>query len=262
MKLLNIALAASALAQRVRNDGKIVRYSLTGNETPDDLMDMLVDVADGEDDELERALMEQMGVDRISTPAQVRKFRNLKIVVLWLQRGNQFGRYCYYGCYCLPEGSHDIASGGYGRALDPIDKACFEFKTCYKCLIEEHENKSIAVSSDGKCRGEEIGYSADLVEDENGNKSVECTNRAGECRRNICECDKKLAEEFARYEDIWDESLHANRGGFVRDDYCFRSSGGSPPVECCGGRFDFPFNQLRRENQCCDGPYAKELGSC
>ena len=76
--------------------------------------------------------MDMMGVDRISTDEQTRKFRNLKILVLYLQKEKKFGRYCYYGCYCLPEGSHDIASGGYGKRLDGIDRACFDFKQCYR----------------------------------------------------------------------------------------------------------------------------------
>ena len=46
---------------------------------------------------------------------QTRKFRNLKILVLFLQSEKKFGRYCFYGCYCLPEGSHNIAAGGYGK---------------------------------------------------------------------------------------------------------------------------------------------------
>ena len=57
-----------------------------------------------------------MGVDRIQDELQLRKFRQLKIAVNFLQEEeNMFGRYCYYGCYCLPEGSHNIASGGYGK---------------------------------------------------------------------------------------------------------------------------------------------------
>ena len=94
---------------------------------------------DGKEDDIERALMDMMGVDRIATEQQTRKFRNLKILVLWLQKDQRFGRFCYYGCYCLPEGSHDIASGGYGKPLDAIDRACFDFKQCYRCLIDEHE---------------------------------------------------------------------------------------------------------------------------
>ena len=33
---------------------------------------------------------------------------------------------------------HNIAAGGYGQPVDNIDRACFDFKQCYKCLINEH----------------------------------------------------------------------------------------------------------------------------
>ena len=51
-----------------------------------------------------------------------RKFRQLKILVLWLQQEQKFGRYCYYGCYCLPEGAHDLSGGGYGEPVDGVDR--------------------------------------------------------------------------------------------------------------------------------------------
>ena len=59
--------------------------------------------------------MQFMGVDRVVNEIELRKFRQLKISVLWLQKEQKVGRYCYYGCYCLPEGSHNIAAGGYGK---------------------------------------------------------------------------------------------------------------------------------------------------
>lgn len=71
---------------------------------------------DGEEDELERFIMNIMADDpRTLSLEQTRKFRNLKILVLFLQSEKKFGRYCFYGCYCLPEGSHNIAAGGYGK---------------------------------------------------------------------------------------------------------------------------------------------------
>lgn len=75
---------------------------------------------------------------RSASDLQVRKFRHLKLLVLWLQKEQKFGRYCYYGCYCLPEGSHEISSGGYGKPIDNIDGACRDFKWCYQCLVREH----------------------------------------------------------------------------------------------------------------------------
>lgn len=100
-----------------------------------------------------------LGKDRNSPPSAVelRKFRNLKILVLWLQNEQKFGRYCYYGCYCLPEGSHNIAAGGYGTPVDGIDRACRDFKQCYKCLISEHEVEP-GPDDGNRCRGEELGY--------------------------------------------------------------------------------------------------------
>lgn len=105
----------------IRNgDENLIEFS--GEENADQLLDMIVKISGSETDEIEAAIMAMMGVDRIETEEQVRKFRQLKIIVLWLQKSKQFGRYCYYGCYCLPEGSHNIAAGGYGRPKDEIDR--------------------------------------------------------------------------------------------------------------------------------------------
>merc|ERR1719473_1485166 len=90
-----------------------------------------------------------MGPMRSQSEQEIRKFRNLKVLVLWLQKEQKFGRYCYYGCYCLPEDSHNIASGGYGKPVDNIDSACFDFKQCYKCLIEEHVDMKAIMVNDG-----------------------------------------------------------------------------------------------------------------
>lgn len=98
------------------------RIDFTGEEDPDQLLKMIVEISGSEADEIEQAIMAMMGVDRIETDQQVRKFRQLKIIVLFLQKSQKFGRFCYYGCYCLPEGSHNIAAGGYGRPKDNIDR--------------------------------------------------------------------------------------------------------------------------------------------
>lgn len=272
MKLFNIAAligvtAASSVSSisRHRRSGT-VQYSLTGEENPDQLMEILTEIANGEEDELERFIMNIMADDpRTLSLEQTRKFRNLKILVLWLQKEQKFGRYCFYGCYCLPEGSHNIAAGGYGKPLDGIDKACFDFKQCYKCLIDEHEvNQPDKTWADqDQCKGENIGYRADLIINPDGTKSIECQNKAGECRRNICECDKALAQKLAIEEDNWNVDLHEIKGNFKRDENCYKpQGGGSPFVECCGDTFTFPFNQPRRENQCCDGTDSKPAGTC
>ena len=74
--------------------------------------------------------------------------------------------------------------------------------------------------------------------------------------------EKALAEKLALHEDTWNEDLHSVKGGFKREDYCFRGSGPNRFEECCGDKTTFPFNQPRRTNQCCEGTEAKPEGTC
>ena len=39
--------------------------------------------------------------DALQTLRNYRRFQQLKTLALWLQREPRFGKYCYYGCYCL-----------------------------------------------------------------------------------------------------------------------------------------------------------------
>lgn len=229
-------------------------FSLTGDENPDQLMEIIDQIQDGEVDEVEEAIQNFMGVDRFITDAQTRTFRRLKIAVLFLQNQPKFGKYSHYGCYCLPDGDTNIAKAGYGKPLDEIDRACQDFKNCYRCLADEH---------DKDCDGQSLGYGLDLVEIAGtGEKRLECTNNPGSCRHNICQCDKALAEKLSALENDWDESLHHIQGNLDREQSCSRSSGGGNFVECCGDTNTFPFNQPRKANQCCEGFLAKPEGSC
>merc|ERR1712035_21530 len=263
MKLFNFftvgALASEMTLSRTRRD---VAYSFSGEEAADFYSDILADISGGSVDEIDQLIMNLMDSGeleglRAMDEFSMRKFRQLKIVVLWLQQEQLFGRYCYYGCYCLPEGSHDIAAGGYGKPQDNIDRSCKDFKQCYRCLNEEYSDVSRG------CAGEEFGYRFDLITNDDGTKDVQCTNRLGSCRRSICECDLQLARALSKYESEWDESLHSVKGGFDREATCVNPiGGGNPIVECCGDKTTFPFNTPRRANQCCDGTEVKPEGQC
>ena len=51
-------------------------------------------------------------------------------------------------------------------------------------------------SDDGKCKGENLGYKYQLYyREKSGRPAIRCTGRPGTCKRNICECDKALAEK-------------------------------------------------------------------
>lgn len=251
--------ASSATASiRTRRSMQSV-YSMTGEEDIQFLDNLLANVTLNTIDEIELEIARNSPFMRRETDIEMRKFRNLKVLVLWLQKEKLFGRYCYYGCHCLPEGSHNIAQGGYGKPHDNIDASCRRFGQCYKCLVDEHKDDGLDINGADGCIGEEIGYRYDLMHDNaTGKNSIECTNKIGSCRRNICECDKQLAENLALYEDQWNEQFHANRGGFERLDECERPSGGGSNKfeECCGDKTTFPFNTPRKTNQCCDGAQA------
>ena len=90
----------------------------------------------------------------------------------------------YCRCFCLPEGSHNIAAGGYGVPVDNIDRSCLEFKQCYKCLIAEHAGDFKGIPDGTECRGEDHGYKMNLTT-ENGTNKITCLNPVGTCRRNI-----------------------------------------------------------------------------
>ena len=66
-----------------------------------------------------------------------RALREVKRMVNWLQRNPGFGRYCYYGCYCLDwlhrlEGPENAPKGS-GDPVDSVDSACKVQTECYWC---------------------------------------------------------------------------------------------------------------------------------
>jgi len=44
-----------------------------------------------------------------------------------------FDRFCFYGCYCLPDAAIHDSSPGAGQPVDSIDNSCKELKQCYQC---------------------------------------------------------------------------------------------------------------------------------
>jgi len=173
--------------------------------------------------------------------AQVKRFRNLKSMVLSLHPNPvpPFGRYCYYGCWCLPNGQHNLASG-FGQPIDPLDQVCKEFAMCYKC---------IDIDFAGTCDPDAVGYNWGRVPagcNHDTCTDVTCVNNPetstnARCRRFICECDRILALGIRAYHSVWNQSYHArwstsdDYGGiFVREDRCFPGGGTYRQDDCCG----------------------------
>ena len=79
------------------------------------------------------------------------RFLQLKYAVLFLQTEKAFGKYCFYGCWCLPRGAMEIGVG-YGIPVDPVDEACRDYSTCYNCLYSQSLGRACAEEDRGNYR--------------------------------------------------------------------------------------------------------------
>ena len=71
---------------------------------------------------------------------QVRKFKHIASLIMYLQKVPILGKYVYYGCYCFNSAQYDLDSG-YGQAVDEIDRSCkangykFNYHNCRMHLV-------------------------------------------------------------------------------------------------------------------------------
>lgn len=191
---------------------------------------------------------------------EYRKFKMLKLMVMYLQQIPLFGKYCYYGCYCFPNVGKDFTVGK-GQPIDEVDKKCRDFSNCYKCLGLDYK---------GNCQATQP-YSFEGREDPvTKSKYVVCKNKPGTCRRALCECDKRLAENLSEAEWYWSPMYHKNWGGFDKERMCGKDSGeksesvnrasaikSEPQYRCCGkypDRVPFQYKTAYGEDRrCCEG---------
>ena len=72
---------------------------------------------------------------------------------------------------------------------DVSDHHCKELYRCYKCVnIDYGKNYT------------DVNYRIDLNEDENGNRSLDCSVNSKSDAENICECDARFAAAIAETE--------------------------------------------------------------
>lgn len=145
----------------------------------------------------------------------IKRFLQLKYAIMFLQKTKSIGRYCFYGCWCLPNGASDLGLGT-GPPMDDIDRSCREFATCYNCLY----NQEIG----GACEEENPGRYVirGRTDPATKQKTLYCMNAPGTCQRNRCECDRALAMKLGDYQDQWRVDYHRRRGNppFDAEAYC------------------------------------------
>lgn len=115
----------------------------------------------------------------------------------------------FYGCWCLPGANADVPNKG--TPVDNLDAACKRANQCYYCAKMDNSDR------DKSCEARGVGYDYQLVTGDDPNdfsqRSIICTDdpnadevkaskekNSGErkvskyaCRRQVCECDKRLA---------------------------------------------------------------------
>ena len=62
----------------------------------------------------------------------LRRLKQLKALILHLQPAHHFARYCFYGCWCLPDAAHTVAGNGMGQPVDEVDASCKRQASCLK----------------------------------------------------------------------------------------------------------------------------------
>lgn len=194
--------------------------------------------------------------------AGLRRFKQMKAMVLHQQPDVTFGRYCYYGCWCMAIGHEGFK--GKGQPQDPVDSACKIHTQCYECAQMDENTRP-----GNQCNPETVKYSYNLLIDSVTNeREIVCNdpyadeaggNKKSHCRRAICECDRGLAFRLAEQASYWIIDHHhlwedpvTGAGLFDNVAECQPSgNGGNNPDTCCG-KYDYPNTRF---------PYASNGGS-
>merc|ERR1712151_216000 len=149
--------------------------------------------------------------------AALKRFTELKQLVAWMQpKDKRISRYCFYGCWCLPEGAHSFVAGE-GRPVDAVDKACQGQWFCYMCAKEEF--RGIFDTQPKQCNPDHARYSFKFKYDKQhpahyDKRRIICKDEwkvpmdtkykwKKNCAKAVCECDKGLAIRLYKTWKAW-----------------------------------------------------------
>ncbi|CBY39064.1 unnamed protein product [Oikopleura dioica] len=149
-----------------------------------------------------------------------------------------------YGCYCLNLGERPMTGMVQGvEPIDEIDRVCQKYTQCVKCLKHDHGDS---------CQPESVNYEFSTSDD----GETICSTESN-CKKNLCECDKFLAEALDDKFELYKEENHVF-GGFEFSTMCEKTrpanSGQNRSQECCG---NYPTRKPflaggNRDLVCCD----------
>jgi len=211
----------------------------------------------------------------------LRRFKALKTTVLWLSHDPRFGKYCYYGCYCLAalhDSEGDLKPKQKGTPVDGVDQACKVQQECYQCM-QMDEDVKYSCTANARYRYTLLKDDADP--DNVEKRDMQCTdkwgsetggNKKSHCKRAVCECDRGLAVRLRDAESEWNEDNHKiwGHGGAGFDDSVCVNDGlggaGGPQRDTCCGHYEndglrYPYSSGR--SGCCGRrTYSLDLQAC
>merc|ERR1712227_994841 len=187
---------------------------------------------------------------------EVRRYNELVTMIKSVFPDFDEQKFFQYGCNCQfinYENDLPMSHPGYGAPVDELDKICKEYRSCVKCLKETHGND---------CIPDKKRYNWKLVDGE-----LRSNNDPGTCKRDLFECDKRMAIHLAQENYVYDENFHLfhsmNGFDYKEEFFCHPSSDVAKPSEpgCCQPTEKdtafIRFNKLHKKC-CADGSIQNE----
>jgi hypothetical protein len=157
-----------------------------------------------------------------SAQDMMKRFVELKQLVSWMQpKDKRISRYCFYGCWCLPDGAHSFVAGE-GHPVDLVDRSCQLFWFCYVCA--KQEMSAIIGGKKRTCEPEKTKYTfrfkydkkhpahydkRDIICKDNWYMPVNSRDKfKSNCAKAFCECDRGIAMRLYQTWKHWDKSRH------------------------------------------------------
>lgn len=185
----------------------------------------------------------------------VKGFRPLAAMIMYMQGSNVYDQnhndfenelkkiedlYTNYGCYCWIQSTADGLVGG-GMTQDVTDHFCHELYFCYKCVKLDYSQDYT-----------DVDYIVDFTTDASGSRKLDCTNNAKQDAENICECDKRFAENIAATQKSCEakEAAHPEYGQYcLNEGYRTASGGGNfkPNSQC----IKQTGSEMHEKDNCC-----------
>lgn len=227
---------------------KVAQSDPVYQETQAKINDLTSTIANfGRNIDLSRKLV----VDK--TWKELDKFTKLMEMIMYLQYEPVFGKYCFYGCWCMPTGANEMTKN-WGQPVDEIDATCRDMQMCYKCAKIDYGN-DCKDTAGYRYRGYEV----------KGERRIKCLDKEDTCKRAICECDKRLAMDLAKLEDTASYDFHSKYGSFNFKEQCVPQCKNCHKWDSCCGKYPerYPYYSDNGAKQCCgQKTYYKSASSC